>query len=288
MCHCVLCGCRYHPSAQEATRRHADRPALPLQPPPYRPQVFDPVGLVAGHVGSMRPHRGHGARHPARPGKAEWPCRPGGPSEGAQRAGRAPSTALPRAWVFPAPAARAPHGPRSSGQSAPRGHARAGPGDAARRWGARTLQAHGRPGGHAFGPAPNGHASRAYPLPGRGPGSPGRGARRAPRPARPHGRLDGRVAPQAGLPGRLQPRRSPRRDAQACGPGRTAPRAPWPRPEGQPGRGAARARARAEPLPKRADTSLQGRPRGPAPWRAAPQPRAPLPAGERSPGGRSR
>ena len=28
--------------------RHAYRPAIPPKPQPYRPQIFDPLGLVAG------------------------------------------------------------------------------------------------------------------------------------------------------------------------------------------------------------------------------------------------
>ena len=41
-------GCRYNPSAQEETLRHAYRPDIPPQPQPYRTQVFAPLGLVAG------------------------------------------------------------------------------------------------------------------------------------------------------------------------------------------------------------------------------------------------
>ena len=39
---------RYNPSAKEETMRHSYRPELPPQPQPYRTQVLDHLGLVAG------------------------------------------------------------------------------------------------------------------------------------------------------------------------------------------------------------------------------------------------
>src|SRR5215510_2787253 len=47
-CHCVIFGCRYNPSAKEETMRHSYRPAIPPKPQPYRTQILDHLGLVAG------------------------------------------------------------------------------------------------------------------------------------------------------------------------------------------------------------------------------------------------
>src|SRR5215510_15244001 len=47
-CHCVIFECPYNPSAKEEIMRHSYRPAIPPQPQPYRTQVLDHLGLVAG------------------------------------------------------------------------------------------------------------------------------------------------------------------------------------------------------------------------------------------------
>src|SRR5215510_10646635 len=47
-CHCVIFRFRYNPSAKEEIMRPSYRPAIPPKPQPYRTQVVDPLGLVAG------------------------------------------------------------------------------------------------------------------------------------------------------------------------------------------------------------------------------------------------
>ena len=75
---------------------------------------------------------------------------------------------------------------------------------------------------------------------------------------------------QAGLPVLMPPRSGHRSDAPDCGQRLTAPRAPLPTTSGTTCLVAYRARERAEHRPKRAETRLQGSPRVPATWCAAP------------------
>lgn len=113
------------------------------------------------------------------------------------------------------------------------------------------------------------------------------GSRRAPRPARNHGRLALRVEPQAGLAGLLQPLRGTSREVQELGPVVREPMAQWPTPDGATSLGAARALYSADTLPTLANPPRQGIPRVPAPRSAAqaplaqaePQAMGPLPAG---------
>ena len=65
--------------------RHSYRPYLPPPPQPYRTQVLDHLGLVAGMFEELGITEVIDRAHEARPGNADCDRRPCGQSHGAQR-----------------------------------------------------------------------------------------------------------------------------------------------------------------------------------------------------------
>ena len=281
--------------------RHSYRPDLPPKPPPYRTQVFDPLGLVAGMWEALGITEGIDKATQQDPARRMVPAGHAGTALGLNGLGvvKQPRDLVPH-FFPPTPLARllAPGMHASPRNDDPLGRALetlyasggterssliAAP--AAQRLGlAPTCTPLDSPSCHGDGRDKREPEPKAAGLP-----SP-RGSRREHRPDLHHVMLEVLVEPQAGLPLLLQPRSGHSRAAHACGQGLKEHRAQGQTTSGLPSRVAARAFDSADHLQQGAETTLQGIPRLPATLRAAhqalaqadPQRLAPLTAGSRS------